>query len=112
MAYRVTPHSVTKIPPADIMFQRKIPYGIPDISTSINNEIINNRLEYNDYYAKQQSKQYQDARRHLKETILSTGDRVLVKQKKSKKLTPPYNPQPYTVTNVKTHMYNRRKPRK
>ena len=36
LAYRVTPHSSTNITPADLMFQHRIRYSIPDTTNKLN----------------------------------------------------------------------------
>ena len=37
-SYRVTPHSSTQIPLADLMYSRRIRYSLPDISNEINSK--------------------------------------------------------------------------
>ena len=37
-SYRVTPHSLTQIPLADLMYSRRIRYSLPDISNEINSK--------------------------------------------------------------------------
>ena len=41
-----------------------------------------------------------DNRKHAKDRNIMTGDRVLVKQRKINKLTPKFQPHPYTVTDT------------
>ena len=98
MAYRVTPHSTTNIAPADLMYQRKIRYTIPDINHKVNKN-INKTLEQRDKLSKTLSKQYMDNRKHAKASALNIG--VLVKQRKQNKLTPPFNPNPYNTEQMK-----------
>ena len=52
-SYRVTPHSSTQIPPADLMYLRHIPYTLPDISNEINSKSMQSTLQRNDSFAKQ-----------------------------------------------------------
>lgn len=56
--------------------------------------------EFNDR-AMAQSKVYQDQRRNTKPCSLAFGDTVLVRQQKRNKITPYYDPVPYTVVAVK-----------
>ena len=52
-SYRVTPHSSTQIPPADLMYSRRIRYTLPDISNEINSKTTQSTLQRNDSLAKQ-----------------------------------------------------------
>ena len=47
-AYRVTPHSSINIPSADLMFQRRIRYSIPDATIKLNHIDLEEKLEFND----------------------------------------------------------------
>ena len=100
MAYRVTPHSATKVPPADMIYNRKIRYSIPEHGITVDTQ-LNEKANENDMLAKAKTKAYQDVRRHAVEPTINPGDRVLVKQRKANKLTPRFNPNPYYVTNTK-----------
>ena len=100
MAYRVTPHSTMGIAPADIMYQREIKYTIPDIK-STPEPCINEKLKKRHQDVSDRAKEYTDEKRHAKDRKLSIGDRVLVRQKKVNKLSTPFNPHPYHVTDVK-----------
>ncbi|XP_057302655.1 uncharacterized protein K02A2.6-like [Hydractinia symbiolongicarpus] len=90
MAYRVTPHVATNIPPAD---------------SSID-EFMDEKLTHNDQKSKKRSKRYRDNRNQARHRELQVGDCVLVKQKRKNKLTPPYNPIPYRVTDTRGTMIN------
>ena len=43
-SYRNCPHTATKIPPSDLMFNRKLKFAIPQIDNEINIDNINNEL--------------------------------------------------------------------
>ena len=43
-SYRNCPHTTTKIPPSDLMFNRKLKFAIPQIDNEINIDNINNEL--------------------------------------------------------------------
>ena len=45
--YRVTPHTTTKVPPLEVMFNRKIRYTIPSVDDKIDNK-VHNSLDKND----------------------------------------------------------------
>ena len=99
MAYRHTPHTTTKVSPAEVMFHRKLRYTIPTFRNTID-KTLHQKIDQNDKISKEKSKQYQDKRCHAADRTILIGDRVLVKQTKQNKLTPNFNPNPYTVTNV------------
>ena len=46
-------------------------------------------------------KAYADERRHAQQSSIKIGDHVLLKQNKGGKLTPAYDPRPYTVVGVR-----------
>ena len=50
-----------------------------------------------DQEKKEKMKKYSDHRQHSKTTDLKIGDTVLIRQPKKNKLTPPFNPKPFTV---------------
>ena len=79
-SYRVTPHSSTQIPPADLMYSRRIRYTLPDTSIEINSKSMQSTLQWNDSLAKQKGLNYTAGKLRPKENSLNVGDRVLVKQ--------------------------------
>ena len=81
----LTPHSTTKLPPADVMF---------NINQKSNDEI----LKKNHETAQQRNQQYHDQINHATDSQLTTGDTVLVKQPKY------FKPEPYIVTDTKGTM--------
>jgi hypothetical protein len=97
MHYRATPHASTQISPFEALVGRKMSMGLPEISKPVYPVSVSTRLAINDANSKQKMKQYADSRRHTSPCTLIAGDQVLVKQRKVDKLTPPYNPDPYTV---------------
>ena len=92
--YRSTPHCTTKIPPAELMFKRKIRYSIPSFDYN-NQEYISNKVERNDRASKEKSETYTDTRKHI-------GDRVLVKEEKQNKITPKFQTYPYKVVTAES----------
>ncbi|GFO23875.1 30S ribosomal protein s2 [Plakobranchus ocellatus] len=73
-------------------------------------EIIHQRnkplqtIEDNDLSAKERQKYHADKKRSNLDHKIQEGDTVLVRQQKQNKLTPPYNPAPYIVTDVRGSM--------
>ena len=96
LQYRTTPHSVTKVPPCELLFNRQIRGKLPSIQKKI---IIDRHAEAKENEARSQiyHKQYADKRRNAKESDIAVGDRVLVKQICRNKLTPRFNHTPYIV---------------
>ena len=85
-SYRVTPHSSTQIPPANLMYSRLIRYTLPDISNEINSNSKQSTLQRNDSLGKQKWLDYTARKRRQKESWLNVSDRVLVKKTRQNKL--------------------------
>ena len=96
-SYRKCPHTTTKIPPSDLMFNRKVKFTILQIDNKINIDNINNELEKNICASKQHAKEYHDKRQHAKNICLQIEDTVIVKQRKLNNLTPIFEPTCYIV---------------
>ena len=94
--YRATPHSATQISPFEALNGRKINIGLPSIPFS-DTKPCRSKIYQNDAASKGKMKAYADKRRHTYPSLLKEGDNVLIKQPKLNKLTPLYNPEPYTV---------------
>ncbi|PIK50919.1 hypothetical protein BSL78_12219 [Apostichopus japonicus] len=97
MAYRSTPHSTTGVSPAELMFNRKIRTKLPELSGVRENVLVSDR----DAEMKQKSKDYSDFKRNARDNEIGLGDKVLVRQEKQNKLSPPYNPEPFEVVALK-----------
>lgn len=88
-AYNSWPHVVTGIPPADVMFNRKINFFLPR-NTDDNNDFDFDKEEFkerNDRYQLQQ-KQCQDKKRKAKLNAIHIDDTVFVKSQLLDKLAP------------------------
>ncbi len=84
LTHRTTPHSVTGIPPAEMLFQRSIRTKLPEMrEIAVNDEEVRDR----DWKRKLENNSYADAKRHAKPSCIDVGDEVLLKQKKENKLT-------------------------
>ena len=79
MAYRVAPHTTTKVPTSEVIFNRKIRYTIPSADYKIDNK-VHNSLDKNDKIGK--LKQRYCVNSHCKTRRIETGDKVLILQKK------------------------------
>ena len=108
-AYRVTPHSSTNIPPADLMFQRRIRYSIQDATNKLNHIDLEEKLEFNDWTKKELATDYATLRRHAKPCSLSVDDRPLVKQPHKNKLSSLFNPYPHRIIAQKGSMFTAKK---
>ena len=98
-SYRNTPHFVTKVPPAELMFSRKLRYTIPNISSKTD-ENVDEKVEQDDQTIKEKLKRYQDQTQHMQTRKIDIGTRVIVKQQKQNKFTPKFLQYPYVVTNL------------
>lgn len=96
MHYRPTPHCATHVSPFEALTGRKMNIGLPDIPRTKPNTVPTSMAK-NDAVSKAKMKEYADEKRHTSPSSLTPGSHVLMKQRKINKLTPPYNPEPYTV---------------
>ena len=92
LSYRTTPHSVTGVSTAELLFNRQLRTLIPSV----------NKSKEADCKIKQsKSKQYADLKRRAKSSDINVGDEVLVKQAKLNKYSPRFNTDPLIVTSIK-----------
>ena len=101
LRYHTTPHSSTKVPPAQLLFNRQVRGKWPVLNTKLN--VINRHREArrNDAKQKQLAKQYADTRRRTKPSGIKEGDTVLVQQRTQNKLSPRFSTTPYTIVSRK-----------
>ena len=99
--YRSTPHSTTKILPAQLFYNREIRGKLPSLPR--NSKVIdrNDEAKQNDEQQKKRGRVYADMRRKTRPSNINVGDTVLVKQKKTNKFSTNFAPTPYTVVRVK-----------
>ena len=112
MAYNSTPHQTTGVSPAELLFGRKIRTKLPELSSLDKKEISDNysfnhksvpeyrkdeSVRERDAERKMVGKEYADERRNASESSVKVGDEVLVKQKKSNKLSMNFEKDPYVV---------------
>ena len=96
--YRTTPHSVTGVCPAESLFGRRIRTKLPELcERAVNDEELRDR----DWEKKTKAKIYADTSRGAQPCDLQVGDQVLLKQKKSNKLSTNFQPEPYEIVERK-----------
>ncbi|CAB4002994.1 Transposon Tf2-9 poly [Paramuricea clavata] len=98
--YRATPHAMTGVSPAKIMFGREIRTKVPEISKSEKSETLGSALA-RDKRNKEKMQQCSDNKNRSTPSTVSEGDMVLLKQPKSNKLSTSFDPNGYRV--VKRH---------
>ena len=70
---------------------------LPEIAFPLKDDLIRSR----DAYQKEKMKAYVDQRISAEHSLLKVDDRVLVRQPKLSKLTPPFSVNPYTIITIK-----------
>ena len=91
--YRTTPHTTTSISPAQMLFYHIPNNGLPTIQPS-KSTATNRETNY-----REQIKKYIDKKRFTKHKDFQIGEKVLVKQPKTKsKMDSFYEQHPYTIT--------------
>lgn len=94
-AYRSTEHAFTGVSPAELLYGRKLQTKLPDLSPDqpSNTESVRDK----DALQKLKGKEYIDAKRKAKGSILKEGEAVLLKQEKKNKLPCRFETEPYVV---------------
>lgn len=98
MNYRATPHSSTGRPPYEVMFGRRIKTHFPEFCSEPS--VCDRQLQQRDLHSRIKYKTYADIKRHTSTRFFNVGDKVLCKQPKVNKLTPPFNPVPCVIEKV------------
>jgi len=99
--YRVTPHTVTGVSPAELLMGRTLRDKLPRVKFSKDRPTEaywQQLLRERDNRAKLRQKEYADRTRGAKHSNIGEGDKVLLKQTRENKLSPNYEPEPYVVT--------------
>ena len=96
LQYRTTPHSTTKVPPSELLFNRTVHGALPISKPRI---IVNRHQEAKEKEQKRSTynKSYADLHRGARESLIIVGDTVLVQQVKKHKLMPKFKTTPYKV---------------
>ena len=99
IAYRSTPHPATGVAPYEAMLYRSIRTKLDYVEPRRKPDSIDNAINVNDKKYKKTMKERRE-NRNTRESKLILGDYVLVKQMKKNKLTTPYEPIFYIVTDI------------
>ncbi|XP_062538759.1 uncharacterized protein K02A2.6-like [Armigeres subalbatus] len=102
-AYNAAAHSVTKLPPEEVLTGRRIRRGLPLLCHSkvtIDDELLNAR----DQYSKLQSKDREDFKRGARLCRVKPGDTVVVERQNRKKAESRFDSRRYTVREEKNGM--------
>ena len=99
--YRTTPHSTTKVPPAELLYNREIRGKLPALPCNAKVTKRHREAKDNQEKEKRKGKMYADKHRHTQPSKIKVGDTVLVKQKKQNKFSTIFAATPYTVVSVK-----------
>ena len=101
--YRATQHSTTSVPPAEALFGRNIKTKLPEVRPKVIGSSHKDIIERDDMQ-ESAMKEVADQHNHAQECDIKEHDIVLVQQPRSNKLTTPFNPNPYRVTDRKGSM--------
>lgn len=96
LAYRSTPHQVTGVSPAELLFGRKLRTKLPEIRKETKAE-LNEAIRDRESLKKELGKQYTDSHRHAKESNTKVGDEVLLQQRRRDKFSTHFEPDPYKI---------------
>ena len=97
LSYRTTPRCSTKIPPAQLLFNRPMRGALPMLNSKSKVLDRHHEAEINDTKTKTKGREYANKRRQVKWSDLAVGDKVLFKQRKKDKFTSKFESSPYTV---------------
>ena len=94
--FRSTPHATTKVPPCELLFNRKIQGTLPELTTK---KVINKHKEAKENIDKRKhtNKKYYDVKKRAKASNIKEGDTVICEQKPVNKLSPRSNQEKFTV---------------
>ncbi len=106
--YRATPHSSTGVSPSELLNGRPMKIMLPELRQETQpTGTIDNR----DALEKSKMKRNADDRRGAKDSKLSVGDIVLVRQPHKNKLSAPFDSRPLKITARKGNMVTARRGR-
>ena len=95
--YRVTPHTVTGMSPAELLMGRKLRDKLPKVQIHKDQATEAQLLKERDARAKLRQKEYADRTQAAQYSNIKQGDRVLLKWTRKNNLSPNYEPDPYKV---------------
>ena len=96
LQYRTAPHTTTKTPPAELLFNGTVKGKLPVLRKQ---NVVNKhkQAQENEKQMQRYNKQYVDTRRNVKMQNIQVGDCVLVRQPRQNKPTSTFSRIPYTV---------------
>lgn len=95
-AHNAAAHSITKVPPEEVMYGRKIKRGLPLIQHA-KADFDEDIMEFQDREAKLAGKRREDARRGARECRVKPGDEVVIERHHRSKGESRFSPTRYTV---------------
>ncbi len=95
LAYRSTPQSTTGASPASLMFGREIRTKLPELRPQ--ETLLDEEIRDKDWQKKIQQKMHADRQAGSESDDLKPGDKVLLKNTETGKLSPNFHPEPYTL---------------
>ena len=95
MMYRSTPHSITGVSPAELLFRRRIRTKLPHLQEFG----IEDEDRDRDGGRKAKGKVYAECQKNARESEIREGDKVLLRQEKENKLSTQYIQSPFTECN-------------
>ena len=93
MMYSSTPHSITGVAPAELLYGRTYRTKLPQLREIV----VDSEVRYRDAERKRKGKIYADNKRNAVESTIQTGDKVLMRQEKKNKLSTTFKSEPFTV---------------
>lgn len=102
-AYNGAAHSVTGVPPEEVMTGRKIKRGLPLLSRG-KATFDDNLLDARDFKSKTDGKIREDAKRGARKCRITPGDTVVVERQSRSKGESRFDPRKYTVTEERNGM--------
>jgi hypothetical protein len=106
--YRATPHTMTKVAPAQLIFRNAHTSRLPRYKSGFVPEPIDVQASANDQSKKRKMVDYANKYFRTKEVNFQVGDRVLVKQNQKNKTMTPFDPIPFEIINIKGTMITAR----
>ena len=98
MAYRATPHAITGKSPAEMLFNRPIRTGLPQlVPRPVTDEVIRQR----EARLKSKAKEWHDQKHRVQHQGIKVGDELLLQNTTQGKRDPAYHPKPFTAKKVK-----------
>ncbi|GFR82381.1 Pol polyprotein [Elysia marginata] len=100
--FRLSPHFSTGVSPHEALTGRKMKTSLPEIHVEMDSSSSTRyNLAMKDFISKAKQKEFADKTRKTEPHLLNIVETVLVRQRKTNKLTPPYTPKSYKVADVK-----------